>query len=564
MQFITHLLFRRMRLPLIVLISTYAFAILGFVLIPGMDNEGNAWRMDFFHSIYFVSFLGSTIGLGEIPYPFNDAQRMWATLTIYTTVLAWLYAIGSVLALVQDQAFRRVLKTSSITRRIKRIHEPFYLICGYGDASNFLVNELSAHGIRCVVVDTDENKILRLEVEQLPQDVTGLCADVTQTETLLSAGLRHPRCKAVIAITGNDHVNLTVAINSKLLAPALTVICQSNSDDARENMISFGTDHTIDPYELFASRFAMMFHSPSLYLVYEWITAIQHQPLTEFIQPPQGNWLLCGFGRFGKSIRAQLETEGVETTIIEADMSGTSAPQGCIEGRGTEAVTLLAADIENAAGVIAGTDNDSNNLSILITAHDLNKALFMVGRQNFQNNDAIFKAAHLNMVMHPGTITAKNILGLILAPLTEDFLRLTHDMDEEWANILVSRVAGMVDESAVETWDLEIGPLTAPAVFDCLIRQEAVTLGNICADVREESRLLPCIPLLIKRDEEYLLLPELNEPLQANDRVLFCGHDRTANKMRNLVHDHHTLHFIRTGTERPSSMFGLWLAKLQG
>ena len=89
------LLLRRLRSPLIVLIVVYAVAVFGFTLIPGVDDQGRPWRMGFFHAFYFVSFLGTTIGLGEIPYPFTDAQRLWALLSIYATVVAWLYGIGA-------------------------------------------------------------------------------------------------------------------------------------------------------------------------------------------------------------------------------------------------------------------------------------------------------------------------------------------------------------------------------------------------------------------------------------------------------------------------------------
>ena len=115
--------------------------------------------MDFFHAIYFVSFLGSTIGLGEIPYPFTDAQRMWTTFIIYSAVVVWLYAIGSILTLIQDQGFRRVLAYTSFSRKVRRIHEPFYIICGYGDASSLLVRELVERGIHCVVIEKDQEKI---------------------------------------------------------------------------------------------------------------------------------------------------------------------------------------------------------------------------------------------------------------------------------------------------------------------------------------------------------------------------------------------------------------------
>ena len=45
-----YLLLRRMRTPLIVVILAYAISILGLVLIPGMDDQGNPWRMSCFHA----------------------------------------------------------------------------------------------------------------------------------------------------------------------------------------------------------------------------------------------------------------------------------------------------------------------------------------------------------------------------------------------------------------------------------------------------------------------------------------------------------------------------------
>ena len=58
--------------------------------------------MSFFHAFYCVSYMGSTIGFGEIPYPFSDAQRMVVTVAMYVTVISWLYAIGTLFAVIQD------------------------------------------------------------------------------------------------------------------------------------------------------------------------------------------------------------------------------------------------------------------------------------------------------------------------------------------------------------------------------------------------------------------------------------------------------------------------------
>ncbi len=554
MQKVIFLLLRRMRMPLIVLIATYAISIVGMTLIPGVDDQGQPWRMDFFHAIYFVSFLGSTIGFGEIPYPFTAAQRMWTTVIIYAAVVSWLYAIGSILALIQDQGFRRVLAQSALMRKVRRIQEPFYIICGYGDAGSWLVRELNERSMQCVVIDKAQEKILDLEVEDLAYSVPGLHADATEAESLIMSGLKLPNCVGVIGLTGSDSANLTIAITSKLLAPELPVICQSDSEDTAANMASFGTDHVVDPFEIFASRFAMMFHSPSMYLVYEWMTGVHNAPLSDFRSPPHGNWILCGYGRFGKAVRKHLAVEGVETRIIEADVERTGPPEGSIEGRGTEAGTLILAGIESVDGIIAGTDDDTNNLSVLITACNLNPELFTVIRQNHRANDAIFQAARADLVMQPGTITAQYILNLILAPLLDDFLRLAHDCDDAWANVLVSRVAGVVEDIAPETWAVQISPLDTPAVFDCLIRGEEVRLGHICSDPRDRDTALPCVPLLIKRDDSSVLLPDMQESLQANDRILFCGREEARYHLEHNMRDHQALYYSRTGDDRPSGV----------
>ena len=563
MHNVISLLLRRMRLPLIILISTYAISVLGLTLIPGIDDQGNPWRMDFFHAIYFVSFLGSTIGFGEIPYPFTGAQRLWTTFTIYAAVVSWLYAIGTILTVIQDQAFRRVLAYSSFARKVRRLQEPFYILCGYGDASRLLVRELSERCIHCVVVEKDREKIQDLAIADLPDYVPGLSEDATDSDILITAGLKRPNCRGVIALTGDDSSNLTIAITSKLLAPDIQVICQSDSKDWAANMASFGTDHIIDPFEIFASRFAMMFHSPSMYLVYEWMTAVHGSILSEFKRPPTGIWVLCGFGRFGKAVRECIALEGIKTRLIEADLEATGAPLDTVQGRGTEADTLLEADIQDAVGVIAGTDNDANNLSILITARYLNPGLFSVVRQNQQKKDPIFKAADINLIMQPGTIVAQYILGLILAPLLGDFFRLTHDKDESWANVLVSRIAGVVAEVTPETWELTISKMQAPAVVERLAGGQKVLLKDICSNPKNRSELLPCVPLLIKRGGEGILLPELEEQLRPGDQILFCGRQESSYRIRYIVNDQQVLDYIQTGFDCPRGTVWRWLTKAE-
>ena len=564
MKNLVYLLLRRMRLPLIVVVLAYAISIIGLVLIPGVDDQGKPWDMTFFHAFYFVSFMGSTIGFGEIPYPFTEPQRIWTTIAMYLTVLSWLYAIGALFAALQDPAFRRLIAYTSFTRTVKNLREDFYLICGVGDAGQLLIRELADRGIRCVAVDRNENVIMSLRLEELPVHIPGLAGDVTDTNALIAAGLVKPQCRGVVALTGQDHINLTIAIASKLLAPHLPVICRSETHDTQANMASFGTDHIINPFDTFADRFAMMFQSPSMYLVYEWMTSIREAKLSEFVEPPKGTWILCGYGRFGKAVRKSLSFKGIRTIIVESDLVKTRAPEGAIEGRGTEAITLHEAGIDQAVGIIAGTDDDANNLSIIMTALDMNKDLFTVARQNVRSNDAMFSAAGIDLTMHPGTLIGRQVLDLLTKELLGDFLRAARQQNESWANLLVSRVAGILSERPPATWILKINRTQTPAIIDRIHNCGPVTLRDLQTDPRDTSLHLPCVALFLTHaDNNDLLLPEGDTPLQIGDQLLFCGRHQAEQRMRWSAHNFHALNYICTGEDRPSGTVWRWLSRRQ-
>lgn len=159
MDNIVFLILRRMRRPLLTLVLIYAASILGLVLIPGQDAQGNPWHMDFFHAFYFVSFMSTTIGFGEIPYEFTDVQRAWVLVSIYLSVIAWLYAIGTILTLLQDKTFQHAIKERRFAQRIRHLREPFYILCGYGETGRELARALTERGQHVVVVDLNEDKI---------------------------------------------------------------------------------------------------------------------------------------------------------------------------------------------------------------------------------------------------------------------------------------------------------------------------------------------------------------------------------------------------------------------
>ncbi|MEO8038141.1 MAG: NAD-binding protein [Betaproteobacteria bacterium] len=541
---VVFLFLRRMRAPLIVLIASYAIALLGLVLMPGVDPAGRPWRMSFFHAFYLLAYTATTTGFGELPYPYSDAQRMWVTFSLYTTVIAWLYAVGKIIALLQDPPFQRVLAGTRFARQTRALREPFVIVCGYGETGSVLVEALDARRVRSAVIDIDAGRVSEVDLRGHAADVYALCADARLPESLLAAGLRNSECRGLVALTDDDGANLAAAVASKLLRPKLPVLARCESSSTGANMDSFGTDHIINPFEVFARELGLAVHAPSQYLLREWLTAVPGTPLVEPLQPPRGLWIVCGYGRFGRAVSGALESEGISIRVIEPDPVNIERAD-TVRGSGTEAPTLREAGIDEAVAIVAGTSDDVNNFSIAMTARELNPRIFVVMRKNRRHNEVLFEAFAPELIMQPSQVVATECLAALTTPLLARFLAMAERESNDWANELVSRIAGL-DNSTPEIWSVAVTPAGAPAAW----REAAgagLRLEHLLLDHANRANRLDAIVLMLDSDGRDSLLPDDSVRLERGAVVLFCGTAAARSRLLFAVNHRNAMHYAATG-----------------
>ncbi|MBO3706523.1 MAG: NAD-binding protein [Candidatus Accumulibacter sp.] len=549
---------RRMRAPLIVLIVIYAVSTLGLTLIPGVDAEGRpAPPMSFFHAFYFVSYTASTIGFGELPGAFSEAQRMWVTVVIFLSVIGWSYSIISLLTLVQDRGFQQVLLSGRFVRRVRHLGEPFYILCGCGETGLLIARALDRDNVRVVAIERSEARIQELELEDFAADILVLGADAAQPQNLLLAGLQHRSCRGVLAMTDDDAVNLAVAIASRLINPLLMVVARVASPSVERNMMSFGTHYVVNHFEKFADHLAEAIHSPNWYRLVDILTGLAGQELPVRHDPPAGDWVVCGYGRFGQAVVRNLERQGVSLTVISPDAELPIAVRHVV-GLGTEAEPLRVAGIESAVGIVAAGDNDTNNLSIAITAKELNPDLFVVVRQNRVANQVLFDAYDADFTMVPSRIVARECLALITSPLLSRFLRLVRAWPEERAAVVSGQLESLCGGRVPLVWGVRLNAAEAPAAHRLLmIEQGAIALGILRRDPAAHQEALPLLPLLLVRDGRDHELPADDLLLQPGDDLLFAG-TRAAKVAQNLALDNrNVLDYVLTGHDAPG---WLWQA----
>lgn len=529
------ILFRHLRLPLVVLILVYAVVVLGFTLVPGVDPAGQPWRMSFLHAFYFVSFLGTTIGLGEIPHPFSDAQRLWATGAIYATVTAWLYAVGATFGVLRDATFRRVVREERFERAVRRLRKPFYLLCGYGDSGQRVAHELAEDGVGLVVIDIEEDRVDEVDLNNLQVTAPALVADACDPMSLQRAGLSHPLCTGVLALTGSDATNTAISLSARMLSPALPVLCAARNHAWHARMAASGADHIINPYDTFAQRVALSIRVPSLHVIYEALTAQVRTPMDEPQHIPRGHWILCGSDLFVHALQRELGMMRIECTVIDGSAGAVADKAGYIAGDPTDPAVLRGAGAEKAAVLVAGTAIETDNLTITLAARAINKHLFIVARQVQRRNSMVFRASPADLVTVSSYVLSAEVLRHIRTPLLSRFLSRSLEQGEAWAGDVLQRLRILIGDEILESWSIRIAPAVAPTVCRVLQGGETVTLERLMTRTDGTGKKVRALPLLLQRGREPTLLPPLDMPLTVDDEVLFCGSDRARSTMRHTI-----------------------------
>jgi voltage-gated potassium channel len=516
------LVMRRMRAPLITLIVIFFISVVGLTLIPGINPDGQPARLSLFESFYFMSYTATTIGFGELPWPFTPGQRLWVTFSIYLSVVGWAYAIGSLLTLLQDRSFRQALALRRFTRKVARLREPFLLVAGYGRAGELLAQSFDALGQQLVVIDESSDRVDALDLGSYHADIPGLVADAANPHHLSAAGLDHPFCTGVLALTSDDETNLAITMTAALLRPNLPVVSRTVSAPIADRMRAFGTPAVVNPFDRFGEHLRLALHAPASYQLLTWLEAGPGAELPKRGHPPtQGRWVMCGYGRFGREVTADLRAAGLEVSIIEPAEQGEPEP-GVIVGDASEAEVLARADLAGAVGLVAGTDNDTTNLSMLASARRLNPELFLAARQNRPTSAALFEAMRVDALLVPTEVVAHEVYAQVSTPMLWRFIQEMPARGDQWAADLIQRLRHNCGHELPALWKVKLDREQAPALTGWLAEGK-VALGDLLRSPEDRERRLRAVPLLLLRGGDAVLTPDGEMVLARDDELLFAG-----------------------------------------
>jgi Trk K+ transport system NAD-binding subunit len=538
------LILQKMRTPFIVLISVYTISIIGLISIEGVDNDGNPYYMSIFDAFYFISYTATTIGFGETPYTFSYNQRIWVSMLIYLTVIGWFYSIGTLISLLQDRVLKKEIDKNKFIKQIKNLREDFFMILGYNSTTKKIIEKSLIKGYRVVVIEKDEDRVNELFMDNYTPIVPVLQADIQDPNALEIAGITSKYCKGLVSLFANDKLNLRIAITSKTINKKVPLAVKSTTENQSENLMDVGVEIVENPFHIISNQIDLSLNTPSIYQIEKWIYNMDNL-LKQPLKLPRGLYIICGYGRMGKEIYKILQKNKIDARFIEIDKEKVDINKDNILVADADDKEILKnLDIEKASVIIAGTDDDTTNLSLLSTAKKLNKNIITIARENEIKNYSIFKYSNIDYIFMPSRILINKTINALVNPMSDKFLYLLKSQTEKFASDLIEKLLLTIGNHP-ELFELKINKKEAFAIATLIEKKENnITLKNLMTTRDEKKELNNILALLLQRGKKFYLLPDNDMILEENDQILFAASNEAINDIEYIAQNSYELEYV--------------------
>ena len=203
-------------------------------------------------------------------------------------------------------------------------------------------------------------------------------------------------------------------------------------------------------------------------------TRLRHREMDKL----QNHHIVCGAGRVGRRIIAQLQKQKVPFVVIERNREKVAElienRELVIIGDATLESNLQKAGVERAVGLASCLPDDADNVYVVLTARGMNEKLHIVARAVEEEAESKLIRAGANRVIAPIVIGGRNMAAALLKPALADFM-----------DSIVAEDMGLIFE------EVEIGvgsPLADKRLKDVDLRVEVDVL--IVAIRREGSEMI--------------------------------------------------------------------------
>jgi voltage-gated potassium channel len=216
------------------------------------------------------------------------------------------------------------------------------------------------------------------------------------------------------------------------------------------------------------------------------------------IQHLHDHFIICGYGRVGRRVAEEFRAADVPYVVLDFHEDAVEAAQEdgvlLVEGDATHDENLRKAGLERARGLVAASDDDADNLYIVLSARSVRSDLTIVARASGADAERKLALAGADRVVLPYTTAGRVMANLVLKPQVTAFL------------------------DAVTT---ATGPDLQLAEIE--VRRTCAAAGRSIRELRIRHETGAIVIALRKADGSFDTTPEPDTPIEVGDVLIGVG-----------------------------------------
>jgi voltage-gated potassium channel len=145
--------------------------------------------------------------------------------------------------------------------------------------------------------------------------------------------------------------------------------------------------------------------------------------------------IVCGYGRIGREIAAQLSLEGTPMVILEMDQERREAAEEkglpVLMADATLDESLIEAGIHRCRALVAALPNDAANVYVVLSARAIAPRIRLIARSDSEEAERKLRQAGADQVVSPYVAGGRTMAATALRPLAVNFMDLLAGSDCE-------------------------------------------------------------------------------------------------------------------------------------
>ena len=145
--------------------------------------------------------------------------------------------------------------------------------------------------------------------------------------------------------------------------------------------------------------------------------------MAKAITSMSGHIVICGWGRVGRSIAAEVAESGRPLVVVDQEEARLAdCPHPAVLGDATDDAVLAEAGIDRASSLVAALDTDAANSFVVLSARAVRPDIFLVARVRSVENEGKLARAGADRVVNPQHIGGARMAAFVLRPHVAEFL----------------------------------------------------------------------------------------------------------------------------------------------